>query len=115
MQNITVGKKRNVTFIPLDQFGNPNPKDPQGNPLQVAGVPVWTVDQPGFTLFPSPDGLNCDVEADTVGATALLTCTADRGDGVMVTGIADITAIAATGPVAVIGSLMLQFGPETDL
>lgn len=123
-QTITVGKKRNVTFIPIDQNGNPNPVGADGQPLNVVGIPTWSLGElvtsrirsaavlTGFTLAPSADGMNCDVTADIPGTTLALHCTADRGDGVMVQGGAIIEAIGEAGPVPVIGSLSLQFGPE---
>lgn len=127
MQTITVGKTTNVTFIPIDQNGNPNPVGPDGQPLQVVGIPVWTTEEPappnptrrlranlvtGFTLTPAADGLSCNVTADVAGTVAILVCTADRGDGVMVFGSAEIEAIPEQGPTLVIASLALQFGPE---
>jgi hypothetical protein len=122
VQNITVGKKQNVTFIPLDQFGNPNPVGPDGVPLKVAGVPVWTLTDAsgapltggGFALAPSTDGMSCDVAGGVAGTVGIIVCTADRGDGVLVTGQADITCVPVQGPALVIGSLLLQFGPETE-
>lgn len=124
MNTITVGKKRNVTFIPIDQNGNPNPVGPDGQPLDIVGIPTWSLGElttarvpsqrelVGFTLKPSADGRNCDVIADIAGITLALHCYADRGDGVMVHGGAIIESVAVTGPVTVIGSLSLKFGPE---
>lgn len=124
MNTITVGKKRNVTFIPVDQNGNPNPVGPDGQPLQVVGIPTWSLgelittrvpsgrDLTGFTLVPSADGMNCDVIADIVGITLALHCFADRGDGQMVHGGAIIESVSEAGPVTVIGSLSLKFGEE---
>lgn len=129
MNQITVGKKRNASFIPIDQNGNPNPVDENGNPLDVVGVPTWSLgpletskirrgaardETTGFTLVPSEDGRNCDVIADVEGVTVALNVEADRGDGVMVHGGAIIESVGAAGPVAVIGSLLIQFGAEED-
>lgn len=126
MNTITVGKKRNVTFIPIDQNGNPNPVGPDGQPLHVVGIPTWSLGElvgtrgvpsdrelAGFTLVPSADGMNCDVIADAPGITLALHCYADRGDGIQVHGGAIIESIAEGGPVPVIASLQLKFGEET--
>lgn len=125
-QTITVGKSRNVTFIPIDQNGNPNPVGPDGLPLQVVGIPTWTTEDPapptrrlkananvaGFTLTPAADGLSCNVMGVTAGTVAVLICNAVNGNGDPVFGSADIEAITEQGPVLVISSLSLQFGPE---
>lgn len=127
MQTITVGKKKTVTFIPKDQNGNSNPVGSDGLPLQTKAPRTWFLEPvskrsrtavktiTGFTLEPSSDCLSCGVIANTVGATAILVCTANRGDGVMVEGSEHIEATPdENANTPVIASLELQFGPETD-
>lgn len=113
MITITVGKKRNVTFTPIDQYGNPNPIDSSGNPLPIEGVPLWTVNATGvLALLPSPDGMNCDVVADAAGL-ATVTCKAMVDGGAReVQGSEQVEAVLAPSRIA---SLSLAFGPETDL
>jgi hypothetical protein len=123
-QTITVGKTRTVSFIPIDQNGNPNPVGADGQPLQVVGVPTWSLGElvtrsvpsarelTGFTLMPAADGMTCNVKAEIAGTTLALHCYADRGDGVMVHGGAIIEAVGTAGAVPVIAGLTLQFGAE---
>lgn len=125
--NITVGKSRVVTPIPIDQNGNPNPVDAAGNPIvPVSGTGAWSLGElvtkavthggsaelTGFTLTPSADTLTCNVRADTAGVTLALHFWADRGDGIMVHGASIIEAVGEQGPTPVIAGFTLQFGPE---
>lgn len=124
MTTVKVGSKRNVTFIPIDQDGNPNPVNPDGTPITVVGVPTWSLGEAvaarvpsgrelaGATLVPAADGLSCDVIADTAGVTLALHCYADRGDGVMVHGGSLFETVGEEGSVPVIAGLTLQWGEE---
>lgn len=125
MIQITVGKKRTATFIPVDQFGNPNPVGADGIPLDVIGVPTWQdlainpLISPGapaaVTLVPAADGRSCDVIAVSADQALTINVTADRGDGVMVTGSSAVQTVGAAGPVSVISSLGIQWSEEKEV
>ncbi len=86
------------------------PVDIKGNPAAVDGVPVWGVSADGtVSLFPSDDGLSCDVVGVAPGTVQVnVSADADLGTGVKtITGTLDVEVIAAeavgfaitTGPV----------------
>lgn len=125
MIQITVGKKRTASFIPVDQNGNPNPVGPDGLPLDVVGVPSWQALEitpaggkifPGpssaVTLTPSADGKTCDVTAVTANAPVTLEVQADTAEGTRVKGSSPFETVSETGPVSVIASLGVQWSEE---
>ena len=126
MMQITVGKKRTASFVPVDQFGNPNPVGPDGVPLDIVGIPTWNLlpletklgradELTGITLVPSEDGRTCDVIADVENVTLGVEVHADRGDGVMVRGGSLVETVGAAGPTIVIASLGIQWSEEKDV
>jgi len=94
MDTISVDNKRTITVQPVDAKGRPAPID---------GVPVWTVSpEGGVSLFPSPDGLSCDVVwmGGPMTQTIAVTGDADLGAGVKnIVDFVDIETLAseATG------------------
>lgn len=73
--------------------------DAKGNPAQIDGAPVWTIESGAdkLTLVPAADGLSAEVlAAGPVGdAQVKVTADADLGEGVTpLTGLLDVTVIA---------------------
>jgi hypothetical protein len=124
MIQITKGKKRTASFIPVDQFGNPNPVGADGQPLDVVGVPVWdalAIDPrifPGapsaVTLVPSEDGRLCDVIAVEENGALTVEVTAQTAEGTSVKGSSAVQTVGAAGPVSVIASLGISWSEEQD-
>ena len=125
MIQITVGKKRTASFVPIDQFNNPNPVGPDGVPLDVVGTPTWQALQitpqifptpaPGVTLVPSEDGRSCDVIADVENAALTVEVSADTAEGTKVKGSSAVQTVGAAGPVSVISSLGISWSEEKDV
>ncbi len=74
------------------------PVDKKGHPASIDGVPVWTVSADGIvSLFPAPDGLSCEIVAETPGSCQVnVSADADLGSGVKtITGTLDVTVTAS--------------------
>jgi hypothetical protein len=83
--------------------------DDSGNSAAVDGVPVWSLDDPSvFTLVAAEDGLSAVLQGtgETVGATTVLTLTADAdlGEGVVhVTVSEDVQLVSGQATTASFG------------
>lgn len=64
--------------------GTIRPRNAQGNPAPIDGVPQWSTSNPSVaTVTPSADGLTCVVRAAGIGTTQVaVVCDADLGEGV---------------------------------
>ena len=76
---------------------------------QVSGVPVWTVSPTGgVTMFPSADGMSCDLLGATVLSSQTVTVSA--------TPVGGTTPLTATQPVQTVApvatGLSITVGPE---
>jgi hypothetical protein len=127
MIQITVGKKRTATFIPVDQFGNPNPVGADGQPLDVVGIPAWRLlpaegrstrladPMEAATIVPSEDGRSCDVIAVEENRSLGLEVSADTAEGTRVRGGSSFETVGVAGPVSVIASLGISWSEEKDV
>ena len=128
MIQITKGKKRTASFIPLDQFNNPNPVGPDGVPLDIVGIPTWQAlevtpaggkifpgQSPAVTLVPSEDGRLCDVIAAEENRALTVEVSADTVEGTKVKGSSAVQTVGAAGPVSVISSLGIAWSEEQDV
>ena len=92
MFTINADKKRVFTIKPVDKKGRPAS-------LDLSSVPEWEVDpEGGVELFPSSDGMSCDVVwiAPKTGMVLTVRGDADMGDGVRnITGTADLETLTA--------------------
>lgn len=102
---INPDKKRTFSIKPVDA---------KGRPAKVDGVPEWTVaPEGGVSLFPSADGLSCDVVwlAPKDGQVLTVTADADMGAGVKhITGTADIQTMTSEA-----ASFEISAGEESDV
>lgn len=105
MVTISADKKRIFSVQPIDS---------KGRPAAIDGVPVWTVSpEGGVTLFPSSDGLSCEVVwlAPKQGQVLTVKADADLGTGVKeITGTADIETLTAEAV-----AFNLSVGEEQDV
>lgn len=65
-----------------------NPTDVDGDPANVDGLPVWDLFEGApelLNLFPSEDGLSCEVSANGTVGSGVVRCSADvdLGEGVV--------------------------------
>jgi len=108
MESLAVDKKRVLTLRVLDSKKRPGAK--------IDGVPTWTSSVPGnngpLALFPSPDGMSCEVAWNAPG-TATLTIEADADLGAGVTKITKSVDFQCGDLVA--AELEVTVGPEVDL
>ncbi len=89
MLNLTTTQKCTVSIQPIDSKGHPAPLD---------GKPAWTTSVNGIvSLFPSDDGLKCDIVTLAVGSCQIsVAADADLSSGVkQITGVLDITVAPA--------------------
>lgn len=105
MVTISADKKRTFSVQPVDS---------KGRPAAIEGIPVWDLAAPGgVTLFPTPDGLACDVvwiEAKQ-GIVLTVKADADLGAGVReITGSVDIETLGAEAV-----GFAISTGPEVDI
>jgi len=101
---LAADKKRTLSIQPVDA---------KGRPANIDGVPVWDVTPTGgLTLFPSNDGLSCDIvwvqgEQDQVVSVS---ADADLGTGVKtITGTLDVKTLSAEAV-----GFAINPGPEVD-
>lgn len=103
MDIITLGKERVYTAEGRDAQNNPAP-------LLAGDVPVWSASPTGIvTLFPTSDGMSCEVVAAAAGACTLTVTGKDVKAG-SVSGSADISVPGAEPPLAT--RIELTAGPE---
>lgn len=105
MVTISSDKKRVFSVQPVDA---------KGRPAAVDGIPSWDLAAPGgVTLFPSADGLTCDVvwlEPKT-GVVLTVKADADLGSGVReIVGSVDIQTLTAEAV-----GFTISTGPEMDV
>jgi hypothetical protein len=104
MVTINADKKRKFTVSPVDA---------RGRVARIDGIPEWSVTpQGGVSLFPSADGLSCDVIwlAPLAGQVLTVKADADLGSGVKeITGTADIETLGTEA-----ASFQMTVGEEED-
>jgi len=89
MLQLSVVQKAKLTIQPVDKKGNPAPVD---------GVPTWKTSVDGLvSLFPSDDGMSCDVSGVAIGTVQVqVEADADLGTGVVtISGVLDVTVTPA--------------------
>ena len=88
------------------------PRDHNGNPATVVGVPTWAVDNSALiTLKAASDGMSCTCVAVGAVGTATVTASAVNTAGTTLTDTGTITIIAA---VLAAESLNLKFETPSD-
>jgi hypothetical protein len=105
MVTINADKKRTFTVAPVDA---------KGRPARIDGIPEWTVTpEGGVTLFPTTDGLSCDVvwQAPLASQVVTVKADADLGSGVRhITGTADVETLSAEA-----ASFQMTASEESDV
>ena len=106
-QMVTISSDKKRTF-------SVQPVDAKGRPAAIDGVPVWVLAAPGgVQLFPSADGLSCEVAwvEPKTGIVLTVTGDADLGAGVKaITGSVDIETLTAEAV-----GFAIATGPEVDV
>lgn len=88
---ITTEQKLTLTLAPRTAGTSSNP---DGNPANVDGAPVWEVTGGDITITPSADGLSCEVLPGAQDTNSVITVTADADLGEGVTSIIDTVDVA---------------------